>query len=91
MIRRVLTIPSVLGVALLAAVVAVALGCAGRPARSAAPAAPWRSRGSTLGSDLLRAPRGTTIGPPSIGIDLVGYPGHAPGVVERAAIPPRSE
>ncbi len=37
-------------------------GCAGRRPQSAT---------STLGTDLLRAPRGITIPPPSIGIDLV--------------------
>jgi hypothetical protein len=93
MIWRVLTIPPVRVVAWLAVVVAFAPGCAGRQARSpeSASASSWRSRGSTLGSDLLRAPRGTTIGPPSLGVDLVGPPVPARDAVERAAIPLRSE
>ncbi|MFO0954818.1 MAG: hypothetical protein U0835_27385 [Isosphaeraceae bacterium] len=33
-----------------------------------------RGATSTLGTDMLRAPRGVTIPPPSIGVDLVSYP-----------------
>ena len=41
---------------------AAGAGCAGQRRQPAS---------STLGTDLLRAPRGITIPPPSIGIDLV--------------------
>ena len=37
------------------------------------PIANWRSQGATLGSDMLRAPRGITIPPAGLGVDLVNY------------------
>lgn len=53
----------------LAAACACAQGCASD--RQAA-------QSSTLGTDMLRAPKGTTIGPAGFGIDLVDYRGEPP-------------
>jgi hypothetical protein len=56
--------------ATLVPVVAAVAGCAsGRDGQGMQ--RPYKSRGSTIGSDLWRAPRGATIPPPSIGVDLV--------------------
>jgi hypothetical protein len=56
--------------ATLVPVLAAVVGCAsGRDGQG--PQRLYKSRGSTLGSDLWRAPRGATIPPPSIGVDLV--------------------
>ena len=52
----------VVWVFILAMAASVGAGCAGRRRQPST---------STLGSDLLRAPRGITIPPPSIGVDLV--------------------
>ena len=69
----------------------VVSGCRGGADRRApAAAGRWQSQGSTLGSDLLRAPRGISIPATSMGVDLVRYPGDAArgsGTVERAALP----
>jgi hypothetical protein len=76
-----------------AALTAISWGCAGPDGRSPAPARPrWQSRGSTLGSDLMQAPRGITIPPPSLGVDMVSKPGgSAVGAVQRAVLPVKSE
>jgi hypothetical protein len=82
--RRLLAALPVTGV-----VAATAVGCAGQPRT---PRADWQSSGSTIGSDLLRAPRGITIPPASLGIDISGGPGTRPaGAVDRAVLPARSE
>ena len=48
--------------------------------------APRQSNPSTLGADLLKAPRGQTIPPPSLGVDLVDYrPNTDSSSLERAA------
>jgi hypothetical protein len=51
-----------------ATIAAAGIGCAGDPG-------PVRvngfSRSSTLGSDLRKVPRGVTVPPPSLGVDLV--------------------
>ena len=91
--RRILRARGIpVGMALAAALAIASHGCAGGPGRRAPSPAQWQSRGSTLGSDLLRAPRGISIPPPSLGVDLVKYPGGAiPGAVERAALPVQPE
>jgi hypothetical protein len=57
-------------------------GCSGRERRPKPPS--WRSDFSTLGSDLLRAPRGQSIPPPSLGVDLVEFPTEIPTAAARA-------
>ena len=53
----------------LAATAAISAGCA----RDRGPIrADGFSRSSTLGSDLREVPRGVTVPPPSLGVDLVG-------------------
>lgn len=50
--------------------------------------APRWSNTSTLGADLIQAPRGRTIPPPSLGVDLVDYrPNADSSALERAAGP----
>lgn len=46
-------------------------GCGG--GQRVRPTANWRSQGPTLGNDMLRAPRGITIPPTALGVDLVNY------------------
>jgi hypothetical protein len=48
--------------------------------------APKWENNSTLGTNMLRAPKGQSIPPPSLGVDLVGYQASiAPSSLEHAA------
>jgi hypothetical protein len=78
--------------AVLAAMMLAATGCGGDPHGRWRPGLPWKSRGATLGNDLVRAPRGTTIEPPSLGVDIVHSPVVNPGApLDQAAKPASSE
>jgi hypothetical protein len=57
------------------ALAAVSSGCAGERANARSREGS-RSKSSTVGSDLRQAPAGTTIPPPSLGVDLVRYWGE---------------
>jgi hypothetical protein len=59
------------------------VGCAGGQRRGCPPG-PYQSDFPTVGSDLKCAPRGITIPPPGLGVDLVG---HSRGVTSDPVIP----
>ena len=50
-------------------------GCARGAQRPHAPRPGFQAGASTLGADLRSAPRGDTIPPPSLGVDLVQFSG----------------